>query len=114
MRAKHYSVGDTISGGLLGSCEAVVTKIEPRSPTRESIHYRVTVALYDSEYSWEAVGHEGKFTHVDEQDPGYYYFDEDYPDVLSSPRLNSLIKEYERTNTEMDRLSEEMNPVDSD
>tara|TARA_R100000008_G_C3507399_1_gene126978 strand:- start:76 stop:384 length:309 start_codon:yes stop_codon:yes gene_type:complete len=93
MGVKHYSVGDTIGGGLLGSCEAVVTKIEPRSPTRESVHYRVTFSLYHSEYSWESVGYEGKFTNVDEQDPGYYYFDEDYPDVLVSPHLDSLIAE---------------------
>ena len=75
MSVKHYSVGDTISGGILEDCEAVVLKIERSSATRDRVHYKMV----------------GSFLHVDEADRNHVFFEKEHPDVLSSPRLNALI-----------------------
>ena len=107
MSVKHYSVGDTISGGILEDCEAVVLKIERISATRDRVHYKMV----------------GSFLHVDEADRNHVFFEKEHPDVLSSPRLDALVRHsqrieeddapgYEEVNDMLAAATEAMNPVD--
>ena len=91
---KHYSVGDTISGGILEDREAVITEIERLSATRDRVHYTLTVAVFGGcvlRVRGDFPGTVGSFLHVYEDDQSHVFFEKEHPDVLSSPRLNALI-----------------------
>lgn len=94
---KHYSIGDTISGGVLDGCEAVITKIERLSATRDRVHYTITVAVFDDDpegFIEDIIfpGTVGSFLHVYEDDQSHVWRRAKHPDVLSSPRLNALVR----------------------